>query len=660
MRKLFFLLTTLAFSNLLFSQIESHVKFETSTKDIGAGSYELQVKALLDKGWHIYSSRMKTGGPIPTTFKINKDKDFTIISDTITENGTAIVKWDTNYKQNLIYYGNTVTFSQITKYNTSNTDSIKGNLNFMICNDEMCLPPEDYEVVFFIKAKETTAANKITNEAKINDNSNPDSKPKSLSLLQIFILSFIGGLAALLTPCVFPMIPMTVSYFTKKGKTRKQGIKNALIYSASIIVLYVALGLTISSIFGIDALNAMATNVWFNVIFFIILIVFAASFLGAFEITLPSSFVNKIDSQSDRGGLLGIFFMALTLSLVSFSCTGPIIGTLLFESAVSGNIKGPLIGMIGFSSALALPFGLFALFPNWLKSLPKSGSWLNSVKIVLGLLELALAFKFLSNADLVTQTGLLTREIFIAIWIGIFAILTFYLLGFIKFSHDDDKPIKLSVFRSFFAIIVLSFTIYLIPGLWGAPLKLINGFPPPDFYKEWKNNTPTNTAFISTENKTNVEDAHCPNNLNCFHDYDEALAYAKKVDKPLLVDFTGWACVNCRKMEGNVWTDSKIDNLIRNEVVLVSLYVDDQRALPLEEKAEKELGGKKYKINTVGNKWSYFQAEKFQTNSQPYYVLLDNNGNKLSLSAGYNPNINEYETFLKIGIEKYKIENGKN
>jgi thiol:disulfide interchange protein len=660
MRKLFFLLTTLAFSNLLFSQIESHVKFEISTKDIGAGSYELQVKALLDKGWHIYSSRMKTGGPIPTTFKINKDKDFTIINDTITEKGTAIVKWDTNYKQNLIYYGNTVIFSHIIKYNTNNIDSIKGNLNFMICNDEMCLPPEDFEVVFFIKGKETTATNKITNEAKINDNSNPDSKPKSLSLLQIFILSFIGGLAALLTPCVFPMIPMTVSYFTKKSKTRKQGIKNALIYSASIIVLYVALGLTISSIFGIDALNAMATNVWFNVIFFIILIVFAASFLGAFEITLPSSFVNKIDSQSDRGGLLGIFFMALTLSLVSFSCTGPIIGTLLFESAVSGNIKGPLIGMIGFSSALALPFGLFALFPNWLKSLPKSGSWLNSVKIVLGLLELALAFKFLSNADLVTQTGLLTREIFIAIWIGIFAILTFYLLGFIKFSHDDDKPVKLSVFRSFFAIIVLSFTIYLIPGLWGAPLKLINGFPPPDFYKEWKNNTPTNTAFISTENKTNVEDAHCPNNLNCFHDYDEALAFAKKVNKPLLVDFTGWACVNCRKMEGNVWTDNKIDKIIRNDVVLVSLYVDDQRALPLEEKAEKELGGKKYKINTVGNKWSYLQAEKFQTNSQPYYVLLDNNGNKLSLSAGYNPSINEYETFLKIGIEKYKTENGKN
>ncbi len=659
MKKILLVLIIQAFTTSLFSQIESHVKFVTSSKNLGHNSYELQVKALLDKGWHIYSSKMKTGGPIPTTYILNKSKLITQAIDTITEAGSAIVKWDTNYKQNLIYFSDSVIFSRKIIAESSNAAKIKGNINFMICNDEMCLPPEDYEVQFSIQANTNVAIAKDTALPNLNKEIDTKNNPKSISLLQIFLLSFIGGLAALLTPCVFPMIPMTVSYFTKKSKTRKQGIKNALIYSASIIILYVTLGLLISSIFGIDALNAMSTNVWFNLAFFIVLVVFAASFLGAFEITLPASFVNKIDSQSDRGGLIGIFFMALTLSLVSFSCTGPIIGTLLFESAVSGNVKGPLIGMIGFSSALALPFGLFALFPNWLKSLPKSGSWLNAVKVVLGLLELALAFKFLSNADLVLQTGLLTREIFLAIWIGIFFILTIYLLGFIKFSHDDDKPVKLSVGRAFFAIMMLSFTIYLIPGLWGAPLKLINGFPPPDFYKEWKSSN-VNTSPNADASKETVQEEHCPNNLNCFHDYDQALEYAKKVNKPLLIDFTGWACVNCRKMEGNVWTDSRIDKLLRDDVVLVSLYVDDQRSLPTNEKTEKELGGKKYKINTIGNKWSYFQAEKFKTNSQPYYVLIDKDENELSLSAGYNSSIADFETFLKTGIEKYKTKNGKN
>lgn len=649
MKKIILIIAGFIFINPLMSQIADHVHFANYVTEVSTNKYQLNIKATLDSGWHIYSSKMKKGGPIPTTFLLENDKSVSSAGDSIYEEGSSIIKFDTNYKVNLIYYSNSVVFSKIISTQSSKIDSIRASINYMICNDEMCFPPQSYSVNFNLnKAVKFISSTTKTSESK-----------RPVSLLNIFLLSFLGGLAALLTPCVFPMIPMTVSYFTKKSKTKVQGIKNALIYSASIIILYVSLGLIISSVFGIDALNAMSTNVWFNLIFFFILIIFAASFLGAFEITLPSSLVNKIDSQSDRGGLLGIFFMALTLALVSFSCTGPIIGTLLFESAVSGNIRGPLIGMIGFSTALALPFGLFALFPNWLNSLPKSGSWLNAVKVVLGLLELAFAFKFLSNADLVIQSGLLTREIFIAIWIGIFTTLALYLFGFIKFSHDDDKPVKLSVGRSLFAMVVLSFTIYLVPGLWGSPLKLISGFPPPDFYKEWKSNVSTNInpEQISTSNSKGEQASHCPNNLNCFHDYDEALAYAIKVNKPLLLDFTGWACVNCRKMESNVWVDEKIDGILRNEVVLVSLYVDEQRELPELDKATKQLGGKTYNINTVGNKWSYFQAEKFNINSQPYYVLLDHNENTLSLSAGYNSDISAYEKFLKTGIEKYKTEN---
>lgn len=406
-----------------------------------------------------------------------------------------------------------------------------------------------------------------------------------------------------------------------------------------------------SKIFGIDALNSLSTNVWFNLIFFALLLVFAASFFGAFEITLPSSFINKVDKQSGKGGLIGIFFMAFTLSLVSFSCTGPIVGTLLFESAATGSIGGPLWGMIGFSSALALPFGLFAAFPGWLNSLPKSGGWLNSVKVSLGFLELALALKFLSNADLVVQANILTRELFLVLWIVIFALWGFYLLGKIKFAHDSEVN-HLSVPRLSLIILVFSFTLYLVPGLWGAPLKLISGFPPPDFYSEWKHNNVTINS--STSDASSATNEHCPNGLNCFHDYDEGLAYAKKVNKPVLLDFTGWACVNCRKMENLVWTDPQIDSKLRNDVVLISLYVDDKRSLPDGEKTTKTLGDKTYNIKTIGSKWSYFQASKFNINSQPYYVLLDTTGNTLSISEGYSPNISSYNTFLEEGIQQFR------
>jgi thiol:disulfide interchange protein len=544
MKKLIFVLLGLFFINSLKAQVINPIKWTTSITQLNDNEYQLNAKAVLDKNWHIYSSKMQKGGPIPVTFQLEKNTSITPVTEVVIEKGTAIMKWDSAFKINLIYYADSVIFSR--KVKVSSATIVKAKINFMLCNDATCLPPDQFEAIFDLK---TFSSKEIS---KSHENT------KAVSLLYVFFLSFLGGFAALLTPCVFPLIPMTVSFFTKTSKTKSQGIRNALIYSIFIIVLYVSLGLLISGIFGIDALNAMSTNVWFNLIFFIILILFAASFLGAFEITIPSGFVNKIDAQSDRGGIIGIFFMALTLALVSFSCTGPIIGTLLFESAVSGNIIGPMVGMLGFSTALALPFGLFALFPNWLKSLPKSGSWLHSVKVVLGLLEIALAFKFLSNADLVIQSGILTREVFISIWIGVFATLTFYLFGFIKFSHDDDKPVKISVGRAFLAIIVFSFTVYMIPGLWGSPLKLISGFPPPDFYKEWNIQ---NHQKESSSNEKTIEN-HCPNNLDCFHDYGVALAYAKKVNKPILLDFTGWACVNCRKMEGNVWTNPRIDKLI--------------------------------------------------------------------------------------------------
>jgi thiol:disulfide interchange protein len=580
----------------------------------------------------------------------------------------------------------------------------------MVCNDGQCLPPTTVNFSFNVEgsakcigvvtpATNTTSAKEklcecdsdaifktislrnnktVTTPAKTDTskvsviaedphstNTNGEHETtKSRSWWGIFLAGFLGGLAALLTPCVFPMIPMTVSFFTKSSKTRAKGISNALIYGSSIIIIYVLLGLGVTKIFGPSALNALSTNIWFNLAFFVLLVVFAISFLGAFEIVLPSRFINKMDSQSDKGGLIGIFFMAFTLSLVSFSCTGPIIGTLLVEAAVNGGLQGPFWGMFGFSAALALPFGLFAAFPGWLNTLPKSGGWLNSVKVVLGFLELALAFKFASNADLVVQAGILTREIFIAIWITIFGLLGIYLMGWIKLSHDSVMQ-HLSVPRLFFAILTFAFTIYLIPGLWGAPLKLISGFPPPDFYSESpqgfgnsKNSQTTTSSQNTSENGHTKE--HCPNGLPCFHNYDEALAYAKKVGKPLMLDFTGWACVNCRKMESQVWTDPEVDKRLRNEVVLVSLYVDDKTELPANEQTVKKLGNRDFAINSIGNKWSYMQANIYKTNTQPQYILIDTNEQMLTPeTAHYDPDINKYVNWLDEGITKFKKEVSK-
>ena len=470
------------------------------------------------------------------------------------------------------------------------------------------------------------------------------------SLWLIFALAFIGGLLALLTPCVFPMIPMTVSFFTKQSKTRAAGIRKAIFYASCIILIYVILGVLVSSVFGEDALNAMATHPWVNIGFFVLFVVFAISFFGAFEITLPNSWVNKADKQADKGGMIGIFFMAFTLALVSFSCTGPIVGSVLVQSA-QGGLTGPIIAMLGFSLALALPFGLFAAFPGWLNSLPQSGGWLNAVKVVLGFLELAFALKFLSNADLVMQWHLLERELFLAIWIAIFLMLFIYLLGKIQFPHDSPIE-KLSVGRGLFAMIVLGFTIYLIPGIWGAPLKLISGFPPPRTYSESPYGLHGETPKVDDSMPESTH-AH-GHGINTIRDYDDALEYAKKVDKPLLLDFTGWACVNCRKMEEYVWSDESVSPIMAEDFVIASLYVDDRGDLPKRYEGEKKLNGDP--MTTIGDKWMKMQIERYQEVTQPMYVILDHNENNISGKANYQShgNVEDFRKWLKFGLKQFE------
>lgn len=481
------------------------------------------------------------------------------------------------------------------------------------------------------------------------------------SLWGVFIAGLLGGFAAFIMPCIFPMVPLTVSFFTKKGGSRARGVSQALLYGLFIIVIYVALGMLITITFGSDALNAMSTNGVFNFAFFLILVVFAASFLGAFELTLPSAFVNRIDAQSDRGGLLGLFFMAFSLALVSFSCTGPIIGTLLVEAASKGERLGPAVGMLGFSVALAIPFVLFAFFPSMLKSLPRSGGWLNSVKVVLGFLELALALKFLSNVDLAYHWNWLDREVFLALWIAIFGLLGLYLIGKIRFAHDSPLT-HLSVPRTVLSVVVFAFVIYMVPGMWGAPLKSISAFLPPSATQDFDLSTggfgagAAPTGISSTgEQKKYYEIFHergTPKGFDPYYDYEEGLAAAKELGKPVLIDFTGWNCVNCRKMEANVWTDPKVAALLREGFVMVELFVDDRTQLPREEQYVSEYSGKR--IRTIGNKNSDFQAAAFNSNSQPLYVIVDTEGNVLIPPTGADYNVNSYAAYLQHGIEAFK------
>ncbi|MRX68367.1 thiol:disulfide interchange protein DsbD [Flavobacterium resistens] len=675
-KNIFLVSLLLLFTIMVKAQIYTPIKWKTSVEKISDTEYELQAKATLDTGWHLYSQEVSDGGPIPTHFVFTKTPDFQLIGNVREEKGKTIN--DPVFKMSIKFFEKETTFRQRIKNIGKKSFKIKTEVEYMVCNDENCLPPSYDELEFDVNA--TISANaaivkeiapvevveeiktdsllaEVKAEIPVQEKTVLPTKPvvhKKLnkaeldSLWTIFILSFFSGFAALLTPCVFPMIPMTVSFFTKQSKSKSQGIRKAIFYGIFIITIYIFLGAVVTWAFGADSLNALSTNVWFNLIFFVLLIVFAMSFLGAFEIMLPNSLANKVDSQADRGGIIGILFMALALAIVSFSCTGPIVGTLLVEAASRGGIA-PFMGMFGFSLALALPFTLFAAFPGWLNSLPKSGGWLNSVKVFLGFLELALAFKFLSNADLVLQLHWLERETFLAIWIAIFAVLSLYLLGKIQLPHDSPLS-HISVGRLSLGIVVLSFTIYLIPGIWGAPLKLISGFPPPLNYSEIPNGLGTNSDELPSKLPAGAEFG--PHNIIAFTDYDLGMAYAKKMRKPVMIDFTGHACVNCRKMEDNVWSDKKVLKVLKDDLVLISLYVDDKRELPKNEQVVSKLTGRKIKY--IGQKWSEFQTIKYKTNAQPFYVLVNNEGEALNETSAYNPDIDDYLNWLQSGICNFK------
>jgi thiol:disulfide interchange protein len=650
MKKFSIVILILLSSISVYSQILTPVIWDSEVKQVDGDTITLLMHASIEENWHLYTQNIPDGGPIPTTFTFeNPNNDFELVGETTeSESHTS---FDKIFEMDLGYFDISATFTQKIKLLNKDLSTVNVLVDFQSCDDEKCIF-ESADMTFKLAAEKPNAEKIDVDEADAEVIKN-DKKGSNRDMWAIFFLAFLSGFAALLTPCVFPMIPLTVSFFTKQSKNRALGIRNAILYGLFIIVIYVLLGTLVTWIFGADALNALSTNVWFNIIFFLLLVIFAVSFLGAFEIVLPQSWANKVDQKSNKGGIIGIFFMALALAIVSFSCTGPIIGTLLVESASKGGLA-PVIGMLGFSLAIALPFALFALFPGWLNSLPKSGGWLNTVKVVLGFLELALAFKFLSQADLVLQTDYIEREIFIAIWIAIFGTLALYLLGKIRLPHDSPLP-HISVGRLMLGLVVLSFTIYMIPGLWGAPLNLISAFPPPQGYSE----SPYGVGFTklgsgSATNHSDMPDGGhllAPHDILAFNDYEKGLAYAKKVNKPVLIDFTGWACVNCRKMEQNVWPEGNILPLLKNEVVLISLYVDDKRELPENEKYVSEETGKK--ITSIGNKWSDLQIKKYKANAQPFYVLMDLNEQNLIDPVGYTPDAEEFENWIKEGIKVF-------
>ncbi|MCG8182889.1 protein-disulfide reductase DsbD family protein [Tenacibaculum piscium] len=665
MKNIYIIFLTLLINISVSGQIFNPIQWSTKVEKISDSNYKLITQATIKEGWSLYSQDVPKGGPIPTTFTYDDNGgDLKIIGNTKEPKGKVkFTKLFSDQGMNIKSFANKAIFIQEITINKANQKikTVNAFVEFIACTDEQCLPPKEIDLVFDIskavlKKQNTTETTKSVNKE--------ETKKDKRGLIAIFFIAFLSGFAALLTPCVFPMIPMTVSFFTKQSKNKAKGIKNAIIYGVSIIAIYVLLGTVVTWVFGADALNALSTNVWFNIAFFLILVIFAISFLGAFEITLPSSWATKVDAKADKGGLIGIFFMALALAIVTFSCTGPIVGTLLVEAASKGGVA-PIVGMLGFSSAIALPFALFAAFPGWLNSLPKSGGWLNTIKVVLGFLELALAFKFLSNADLVLQAHFLEREVFIAIWIAIFGALTLYLLGKIKLPHDSPEH-HISVGRLCFGLVVGTFTLYMLPGLWGAPLNLISAFPPPQYYSESPYGvgyTKQNALIVGNKNTdpqldklVNLpEGAHImpPHDIISFHDYDTGVAYAKKVGKPIMIDFTGHACVNCRKMEQNVWVQPKVLDILKNKVVLISLYVDDKRKLEEDEIVVSKLNPNK-KLKYIGQKWSELQTIKYKANSQPFYVLMGHDEANLIAPASYTPDANEYFNWLEKGISNFK------
>ena len=663
MKKIFCSIFILFLAIVSYAQIQEPVKFKTELKNVSATEVEIVFTASIEQGWHVYSTDLGDGGPISATFNTDKLVGAEVVGK-LRPVGKEVASFDKLFEMNVRYFEHSAQFVQKLKL-TGGDYQIVGYLEYGACNDENCLPPTQVEFSFTGKGQNASAS--ASNADAKADTASVDAvviggadaptsvtvsdasdlwKPviaelnamgettsqEDMSWIYIFITGFVGGLLALFTPCVWPIIPMTVSFFLKRSKDRKKGIRDAWTYGAAIVVIYVALGLAITLIFGANALNALSTNAIFNILFCLMLIVFAASFFGAFEITLPSSWSTAVDSKAEAtSGLISIFLMAFTLSLVSFSCTGPIIGFLLVQVSTTGNVIAPAIGMLGFALALALPFTLFALFPSWLKSMPKSGGWMNVIKVTLGFLELAFALKFLSVADLAYGWRILDRETFLALWIVIFALLGFYLLGKIKFPHDDDDN-KVSVPRFFLALFSLAFAVYMVPGLWGAPLKAVSAFAPPMQTQDF--------------NLYNAE-VHAQ-----FNDYDMGMAYARQQGKPVMLDFTGYGCVNCRKMELAVWTDSKVRDLINNDYVLITLYVDDKTKLPSPIKVQEN--GVERTLRTVGDKWSYLQRVKFGANAQPFYVLIDNEGAPLNKSYSYDEDIPAYVDFLQKGLDNYK------
>ncbi|MEO8759684.1 MAG: thioredoxin family protein [Bacteroidia bacterium] len=679
MNKLFFkiaLLVCSLFTGIVFAQQPSPVKFKIESKKISATEYDIIFNATIEKTWHVYSiTQTAAGGPNPTRVDFTKSPDYELVGKL--KESKPIEEMDKVFEMKVAYFNDKATFTQRIKVKTDKTFKVNGKYEFQVCTDEKCeFPPakkfslEIEQAAPLVEKTSTDTATKtvitpIKDTVKKQEVATPseikieEPKKEAPTPWWLIFLKGIGfGLAALITPCVFPMIPMNVSFFLKRNKTRSGAIKEAMFFVLSIIVIYTSLGLLITAVFGETALNTLASGAAFNIFFFLMLLVFGISFLGAFEIVLPNSWLNKIDSQSDRSGFVGIFFMAAALSIVSFSCTGIFIGSLL--PLVANSPTGPLFGFLGFGAGFAIPFGLFAIVPSLLNSMPKSGGWLNTVKVTLGLLELALALKFASNADLVYQAHILNREVFLSLWIVLFGIMGAYLMGWFKLSHDTEAPF-LSITRLFFAILAFGVTIYMVPGLWGAPLKLLSGVIPPSSYAEWKHTPAQAKEIQSTQNNTSALAAKMvdgPEGLKVFdNDYESALAYAKEVHKPLMIDFTGHACANCRKMEDNVWVESDIKSILSNELVIVSLFVDDRKELPKAEQKEVLWGGDKVVLETEGMKWGFMQLSKYNISSQPYYVILNDDESLLSSGGiGYDTgkDLPVFNAWLSNAVLKYK------
>ena len=690
MKKLFSILLLVFATLAVQAQIHQPVKWKIKLEDSKTAEKEIVFTATIEKGWHLYDMNLPEGGPVSTSFTFETLQGAELIGQPVSNIKPTVV-YDEQFAMDLRWFPGAVTFTQKVKILDPKKFKIEGEVEFMVCNDETCLPPDRESFAFDSKntkltlpaeapvvekedvTKEQPDTNLVVEEGKTLTTPDPVAKEEKVivnpekitnaltndaalwtpvidelkafgdttvtatdtSWLFIFFAGFLGGLIALLTPCVWPMIPMTVSFFLKRTKDRKKAIRDAITYGLSIIVIYLVMGLLITGIFGASALNDLSTNAIFNILFFLLLVVFAVSFFGAFELVLPASWTSKLDSKADSTtGILSIFFMSFTLVLVSFSCTGPIIGTLLVQAASMGTAVGPAIGMFGFALALSIPFSLFAIFPNMLQSMPKSGGWLNSVKVVLGFLELALALKFLSVADLAYGWRLLDREVFIVLWIVIFVLLGFYLLGKIKFSHDSDVK-YVSVPRLFMAIISFAFAVYMVPGLWGAPLKSISAFAPPLYTQDFS---------------LYDDEVHA-----AYDDYESGMAKAKLLNKPVMIDFSGFGCVNCRKMEASVWTDPKVKQILENDYVLITLMVDDKTKLP--HPIEIEEHGKVRKLKTIGDKWSYLQRSKFGANAQPFYILLNDEGKPLGPSYAFNEDVSKYIQFLENGLKTFKEQN---